>query len=201
MTALAALKRKRAEIAGLIAELQKKIQGYQDDLVHLDHALRLFDPTISGWDTRAKRPKAHTTGYFQHGELSPRIYEAFRGQEWVSAAEIADKAMQDKRLSDKRIRAMFITTFLVRPGQMQRSGRLAKTSDGRGRSVRWKLRERYLGLPLVPRPPSAILDGATRSRNERPSCPNLVAGDLRNPPSPAETPVQKIREPKKKIKQ
>ena len=59
-----ALVAKRAEIAGKIADLQKQIQAYQDDLVHLDHALRLFDPTISGWDIRAKRPKARTTGYF-----------------------------------------------------------------------------------------------------------------------------------------
>jgi hypothetical protein len=69
---VSALVAKRAEIAGLIGDLQKKIQGYQDALVHLDHALRLFDPTISGWDIRAKRPKARMKGYFQHGELSRR---------------------------------------------------------------------------------------------------------------------------------
>jgi hypothetical protein len=136
---VSALVAKRAEIAGLIADLQKKIQGYQDDLVHLDHALRLFDPTISGWDIRAKRPKARAAGYFQHGELSRRIYESFRSQEWLSAAEIADKAMRDKRLSDKRIRAIFIANFLVRLGQLQRRGRLEKASDGRGRAVRWKM--------------------------------------------------------------
>jgi hypothetical protein len=63
-------------------------------------------------------------GYFQHGELSRRIYESFRAQEWVSAAEIADKVMRDKRLSEKHIRAIFIATFLVRLGQMQRKGKL-----------------------------------------------------------------------------
>jgi hypothetical protein len=47
--------------------------------------------------------------------------------------------MQDKKLSDKRIRAMFIATFLVRLGRMQRSGRLEKAKDGRGRAMRWKL--------------------------------------------------------------
>ena len=133
-----ALVAKRAEIAGKIDELQKQIQAYQDDLVHLDHAFRLFDPTISGWDIRAKRPKARTTGYFQHGELSRRIYEAFREQEWVSAAEIADKAMRDKRLLDKAVRAIFIGNFLVRLGQLHRADKLQKAS-GRGGSVRWKL--------------------------------------------------------------
>ena len=61
------------------------------------------------------------------------------GQEWVTAAEIADRAMRDKRLSDKSLRATFVATFLVRLGQMQRSGRLEKSRDGRGRNVRWKL--------------------------------------------------------------
>jgi hypothetical protein len=136
--AVKALIEKRAEIAGKIADLQTKIREYQDDLVHLDHALRLFDPTISGWDIRAKRPKARTTGYFQHGELSRRIYEAFRDQEWVTAAEIADKAMHDKRLSDKAIRGIFVANFLFRLGQLQRRGKLEKT-NGRGGAVRWKL--------------------------------------------------------------
>ncbi len=102
---------KRAEIAGVIADLQKKIEEHQNDLTHLDHALRLFDPTISAW----------------------------RDQEWVTSAEIADRAMKDKGLSDKRIRAMFIATFLVRLGQMQRGGRLEKARDGRGPTMHWKL--------------------------------------------------------------
>jgi len=63
---------------------------------------------------------------------------AFRDQEWVTAAEIADKAMRDKRLSDKDIRAIFIANFLVRLGQLRRRGKLEKAS-GRGGSVRWKL--------------------------------------------------------------
>ncbi len=134
-----ALVAKRAEIAGIIADLQKKFEEHQNDLTHLDHALRLFDPTISAWDIRAKRPKARTAGYFQHGELSRRIYESLRDQEWVTSAEIADRAMKDKGLSDKRIRAMFIATFLVRLGQMQRSGRLEKAREGRGPTMRWKL--------------------------------------------------------------
>lgn len=124
--AVNALVAKRAEIAGEITALQKKIQALQDDLVHIDHTLRLFDPTLSGWDIRAKRPKPRAAGYFQHGELSRRIYEAFRTQEWVSAAEVADKAMRDKRLSDKAIRGIFVANFLVRLGQLQRLGKLEK---------------------------------------------------------------------------
>jgi hypothetical protein len=58
----------------------------------------------------------------QHGQVRQR-----ERLEWVTSAEIADRAMKDKGLSDKRIRAMFIATFLVRLGQMQRSGKLEKS--------------------------------------------------------------------------
>jgi hypothetical protein len=91
------------------------------------------------WDIRAKRPKARTTGYFQHGELTRRIYESFRDREWVTAAEIADRAMRDKKLADKRIRAIFIANFLVRLGQLQRRGKFEKAAGGHGRAVQWKL--------------------------------------------------------------
>jgi hypothetical protein len=68
-----------------------------------------------------------------------RKQRQFPARQSLWQREIADRAMKDKGLSDKRIRAMFISTFLVRLGQMQRSGRLEKTRDGRGPTMRWKL--------------------------------------------------------------
>jgi hypothetical protein len=79
-------------------------------------------------------PRATSSTASFHAESK----ESFREQEWVTAAEIADKAMHDKRLSDKATRAIFIANFLVRLGQLHRAGKLEKAS-GRGGSVRWKL--------------------------------------------------------------
>lgn len=51
---VAALKDKRAELAGIIADLEKGINGHRADLVHIDATLRMFAP-----DTEADgiRPK------------------------------------------------------------------------------------------------------------------------------------------------
>jgi hypothetical protein len=137
--AVEALKRKRAEIAGIIADLQRQITEHRADLLHIDHALRLLDPTINVWDIRAKKPRVRNTGYFAHGELSRRVYEALRaGADSVSAAELAEDAMKDKGLGDdKRVRATFVSRFLVRLDQLVEKGTVERIGSGNG--VRWKL--------------------------------------------------------------
>jgi hypothetical protein len=135
--AVAALKRKRAEIAGVIADLEKQVAERRADLLHIDHALRLFDPTVQVWDIRGTKPRVRNTGYFAHGELSRRIYDALREHESVSAAEVAAIAIRDKKLGDdKRIRATFVSRFLVRLDQMAAKGTVERIGSGNG--VRWK---------------------------------------------------------------
>ncbi len=89
---------------------------------------------------RAKKPRVRNTGYFTHGELSRRIYEALRaGADSVSAAELAEDAMKDKGLpaDDRRLRATFLSRFLVRLDQMAEKGTIERIGAGSG--VRWKL--------------------------------------------------------------
>ena len=59
----------------------------------------------------ARQPRPRNKGYFVHGELSKRIYEALRDRETISAAELADKALADKQIDDKRVRANFRRPF------------------------------------------------------------------------------------------
>src|SRR5579872_4499210 len=93
--AIGALKRKRGEIAGLIAEAQKRVAELRADLLHIDNALRIMgapdDPAL----IPARKPRPRNRGYFSHGELSRRIYDALRAHETISAAEIADAALVD----------------------------------------------------------------------------------------------------------
>src|SRR5579862_1862558 len=91
--AVAALQRKRAEIAGLVIALEKRIAEHREDLVHIDNALRLMNSPISGELIPARQPRPRNKGYFVHGELSKRIYEALRERETLSAAELADQAL------------------------------------------------------------------------------------------------------------
>jgi hypothetical protein len=135
--AISALSRKRAEIAGVIAELEKQLTAHRADLVHIDNALRLLNSPIPGEAIPARKPRPRNTGYFAHGELSKRIYEALRVRETVSAAEIADIALADKGIEDARVRATFVARFLVRLDQMALRGHIERVGSGQG--VRWRL--------------------------------------------------------------
>jgi hypothetical protein len=135
--AVCALQRKRAEIAGIIANMEKRIAAHRADLVHIDNALRLMNSPVAGDAIPARRPRPRNTGYFTHGELSRRIYEALRTRDTVSAAELADLALADKRIEDAGVRATFVGRFLVRLDQMALRGHVARIGSGQG--VRWRL--------------------------------------------------------------
>lgn len=135
--AIAALSRKRAEIAGLIADMEKRLAEHRADLVHIDNALRLMNSPISGDAIPARRPRPRNKGYFVHGELSRRIFDALRTRETVSGAELADIALADKGIEDKSVRATFVARFLVRLDQMALRGHVERIGSGNG--VRWRL--------------------------------------------------------------
>jgi hypothetical protein len=135
--AVAALQRKRAEIAGIIAELEKQLAERRADLVHIDNALRLMNSPIPGDAIPARKSRPRNTGYFAHGELSRRIYSALRTRESVSAAELADLAVADKGIGDARVRATFIARFLVRLDQMAARNHVERIGGGQG--VRWRV--------------------------------------------------------------
>jgi hypothetical protein len=135
--AVAALSRKRSQIAGVIAELEKQLAAHRADLVHIDNALRLMNSPIVGDAIPARKPRPRNTGYFVHGELSRRIYDALRTRETVSAAELADLALVDKGIEDAGVRATFVGRFLVRLDQMALRGHVERIGSGQG--VRWRL--------------------------------------------------------------
>jgi len=53
------------------------------------YTLRLIDPMFSVIETRAKRIRFSTVGYFEKGELTRRIYAALRRSESITAAGVA----------------------------------------------------------------------------------------------------------------
>jgi hypothetical protein len=143
--AVSALSRKRAEIAGIIADLEKQLAAHRGDLVHIDNALRLLNSPVAGDAIPARKPRPRNTGYFVHGELSRRIYDALRTRETVSAAELADIALVEKRIEDAGVRATFVGRFLVRLDQMSLRGHVERIGSGQG--VRRKLASKGPDLP------------------------------------------------------
>jgi hypothetical protein len=137
--AVAGLKRKRREIAGIVADLEKQIARHRASLAQIDQVLLLMDPTLPIEAIAARKARPRNTGPFAHSELSRRVYEALRDRDTVSAAELADAALRDKGYDDKRMRAEFISKFLVRLAQMASAGRVERIWHGNG--VRWRLRQ------------------------------------------------------------
>src|SRR5437763_9161215 len=75
--AFAALRGKRAEIAGRIAALKRQIARHKVELAKLDGVLRLFDPAYQVGDIPAKRAKQRSN-LFSHGELGRLNLDALR---------------------------------------------------------------------------------------------------------------------------
>jgi hypothetical protein len=60
--AISALSDKRAEIAGKILDLERQLRVHRSELVHLDAALRLLDPSIKLSAIRAKAGQPRLRG-------------------------------------------------------------------------------------------------------------------------------------------
>jgi hypothetical protein len=129
-----ALVAKRAEILFEITEAEKRIEQLRTELVHLDAVLRMFRPDFKaeGLPIRHRRPTK--SPYFAHGELTKRIFDAFRERGTVTSFEVAADAMREKGLdpdNDKPTRTDFVRRVSLALGDMQRKAKVEKIRRGR----------------------------------------------------------------------
>ena len=66
---IGALRNKRAELAGMLRQLEQQLVQQRANLAHLDATMRLFDPDIRPKDIRPKRPRVRNA-WFRQGECS-----------------------------------------------------------------------------------------------------------------------------------
>src|SRR3954468_8049199 len=71
------LKEKRAELSGIITDLEMRINQHRADLVHVDAVLRLFAPDITPETIVAKAPRRRNE-WFPPGELSRMVLDILR---------------------------------------------------------------------------------------------------------------------------
>jgi hypothetical protein len=74
---VAALKDKRAELSGSIADLEKRIGQHRADLLHVDAVLRLFAPEFEP-TTILPRAVRRPNSWFKPGELARLVLEVLR---------------------------------------------------------------------------------------------------------------------------
>src|SRR3982751_158534 len=98
--AVNALRNMRSRIAGEIEMHSREIDRLRAELVHLDATMQLFDPDTEPSDVPARRRYPRRTEWCARGEVTQRIYEAFREQEVIWPRQIAKRAMVDKGMSE-----------------------------------------------------------------------------------------------------
>src|SRR5690349_23274838 len=94
---VAALKDKRAELSGSIADLEKRIGQHWTDLLHVDAVLRLFAPVF---EPATILPKAvrRPNSWFKPGELARVVLEVLRmAPSPLTVREITMQIMERRR--------------------------------------------------------------------------------------------------------
>ena len=137
---VSALRTKRAEISGHVADLERKIARHRANLAHVDATIRLFAPGLNP-DTIAPKRSYRRTRYFAKGELSRRCLDALRNSQGVplTTAEIATAVMADKGslANDPTLIAAVAERAQTLLRNLSKRGAIVKS--GKSRDARWAL--------------------------------------------------------------
>jgi hypothetical protein len=136
---VSALRRMRARVAGEIEMHSREVDRLRATLIHIDATLMLFDPATDPNDIRTVRRHPQRKEWFARGEVTRRIYEAYRKDGIIWPRQVARQAMADKGISeaDSKIAQEIIATFAHVAAYLTRCGKLVKI--GRGAGARWKI--------------------------------------------------------------
>ena len=131
---------KRRELAGIIDELQRRLDQHRADLTHIDGALRVLATDLDPETIRPKRVYRRNR-YFARNELSRLCLGALRNAagELLSADDIAGRVITAKGFDggDAILRAAIREQVGSTVKRLNRVG--AVTNIGAGRASKWKL--------------------------------------------------------------
>jgi hypothetical protein len=123
---VAALKDKRAELSGSIADLEKRIGQHRADLLHVDAVLRLFAPEFEP-ATIPPRAVRRPNSWFKPGELARLVLDVLRtAPAALSVREITVQIMERRGLDPQDARTAELLRKLVSNESTRNRGRLLK---------------------------------------------------------------------------
>nr|WP_294521065.1 hypothetical protein [uncultured Rhodopila sp.] len=134
---ISALSNKRAELAGIVSQLERQLGQQRANLAYLDATMRLFDPNIRPNTIRPKQQRARSV-WFRPGECLPLIYDELRDAvQPMTARELAERIMRVKAMPvvDDRQRELVQKTIL---GSLNRAKETIARSETAG-LVSWRL--------------------------------------------------------------
>ena len=137
---VAALKDKRAELSGSIADLEKRIGQHRADLLHVDAVLRLFAPEF---EPATILPKAvrRPNSWFKPGELARLVLEVLgTAPSPLTVREITMQIMERRGLDPEDARTAELLRKLVSNALNRQAADLVKRIQD-GALVRWRVGE------------------------------------------------------------
>jgi hypothetical protein len=134
---IGALRNKRAELAGVLCQLEQQLVQQRANLAHVDATMRLFDPDIRPKDIRPKQPRERNA-WFRQGECLRLIYDELReATQPATTRELAERIMRVKAIpaadDDRRERVQ--KTLLASLNRAKQTIARVETAG----VVRWRL--------------------------------------------------------------
>ena len=134
---ISALSNKRAELVGIVSQLERQLGQQRANLAHLDATMRLFDPDIRPNTIRPKQRRARNV-WFRPGECLRLIYDELRDAvQPTTTRELAERIMRLKAMPmvDDRQRELVQKTIL---GSLNRAKQTITRVEAAG-VVSWRL--------------------------------------------------------------
>ena len=95
---IGALRNKRAELAGMLRQLEQQLVQQRANLAHVDATMRLFDPDVRPKDIRPKQLRERNA-WFHQGECLRLIYDELReATQPATTRELAERIMRVKAI-------------------------------------------------------------------------------------------------------
>ena len=134
--ALAALRERRAELAGEITAAEQHLRHLKQTILHVDGTLRLFDPAADPSKIAAKRPYKRTK-LFGAGKLNRLILDALRKEgRPVTTAEVVATIVTELGFGEDAARGLR-NRVRANLRYLEKGDRALKEASGPGAT--WKL--------------------------------------------------------------
>ena len=132
--AVARLREKRAELAGEINQLHKRMVQLRLDLAHVEGALRVLEPGIA-LEKIVPRRIEFRPRFFKRGQLTRLCLDYMREHagDSVTVADIMPAAIGDRRLNTAEYRRVEVVVYealrkLAKRGTLRQTGQGAKAA-------------------------------------------------------------------------
>src|ERR1700752_2108985 len=95
---VSALRSKRAELAGMVSQLEQQLVRQRTNLSHLDATMRLFDPDTRPQGVRPRQQRARSA-WFRPGECLRLSYDQLRdAAQPLTTRDLAERIMRAKAI-------------------------------------------------------------------------------------------------------